>query len=99
MHATKINFALPITATGVIGQDKYNTMCEQKVRVVIENVGLAHVIEVRGKINLEGSFELIKTFTGAGSFTADVSTFDYIQVACTTYDPSGDPLIILSSFC
>lgn len=98
MHDYKISFKEQVTGVGIVGKTNYETEHENKIRIIVENAMFINTIEVRGRIELQNEFVLIETVQGQKSISVDVSTFDYIQIYCTNFAPTGDCYVIVSSF-
>jgi hypothetical protein len=98
MYDYKLSFKEKVLGTGIVGKNDYQAGSESKVRVVVENALFINTIEVRARVHLQSDFITIETFQGQGSFTVDISTYDYIQVYCSNFAPDGDCFIIVSSF-
>lgn len=97
----KLNIELFPTGTGIQSADGLSVFYvsgESKLRVVVENAGGGNVIQVQAKINLEASWEVIDTLTGPGSYSVNVSTYDYVRFNVSTYSASGTERVVVSSF-
>lgn len=99
---TKINTILLPIATGFAsnaqGSKEFDVSVEDKLRIVVEGAAGGNVVVVKAKINLESAYENIKTLTGPGSYTVNVSTYDKVKFDVTTYSNSGVEKIVVSSF-
>jgi hypothetical protein len=86
----------------VVGIGKIATIAvsnENKIRFVIANAGVTNTIVIRGQILGQDDFDDIKTLTGSVKDTVSVSTYDILEIECTTYDSlTNYTKVIASSF-
>jgi hypothetical protein len=97
-NGAKLNFLAPFDGVGVIGQSYYNVGTKNKLRIVIQEVEPTNVVLVKGRINLQTTYDTVDTLTGSGTFTTDVSTYDYIRFECVSYSSQGRAVLISSSY-
>ena len=86
--------------TGIVGPSEgYSTVLGQQLRLVVENVGASNEIVVKGKLKYQSNFQTLATVTGPSTgTTVDISLVDLITFDVTTYDASGSPKLVASTF-
>lgn len=98
----KLEIVKEFSATGEIkpgGTDSfYDFAAENLLRVAVEGVGATNVVVVKGKIRRQATYSTLSTITGASSATIDLTLIDDVIFDVTTYDASGTPKLIASSF-
>jgi hypothetical protein len=72
---------------------------EDKVRIVVSNASGGNVITVKGKLNNQDDFDLLQTITGNAKVVVTVTTYDIIEIECTSYGSSSDHVkVVAGSF-
>ena len=95
----KMRIIQVITSTGKLNPGVFDISDENKVRFAIEQCNAGNIIVIRGRIKGQTNFVNLKTITGLASEVANVSTYDEIEIECTTFDPQVNVVkVIASSF-
>jgi hypothetical protein len=87
-----------VTAPGSLGIGLVKD--EGKVRFVITGAGASNVIQIRGGINNQATWNTLAEFTGNVNELVEVFTYDQVEVLCVVFEAANghDFKIVASSF-
>jgi hypothetical protein len=96
-YEVKIGIIENITSTHLF--DSISVSDESKIRIVISNSNGSNVTVVRGRINGQEDYDTLSTITGDSKSVINISTYDELQVECTTYGSTSNHVrVVVSSF-
>lgn len=94
----KVSLNIDLKASGV-AMTNVVVSDEDRLRVVITNAASNNVIVIKGKIQGQDDYDVIKTITGNAKETLNVNVYDLVEIECTTYSSlSNHVRVVASSF-
>lgn len=70
---------------------------DNQAKFEVINAGSTNIFQIRGKIQGKDTFSLIGTIVGNQEVVFDISLFDYLEIACTTYSSLSTYVEIIGS--
>ena len=94
------NRALTISGTGIVDLGNKKVRGEIQLRVTSRDFGASNIIVVRGKLlnETDSEWTTLETVTGNDTAVIDISTYDQVQVECTTYDSTPGRFLMSGFF-
>lgn len=72
---------------------------ENKVRIVVSNASVGNTFVIRARIKGQDDWDNLSTIVGDSKSLVKVSTYDELQIECTTYGTTGYYVkVVVSSF-